>query len=174
VIDVLKLFLEQQASGFPDVAGARASATLPISDRLVTRLVAQSLPPSAPISEIDVRAGNANRFSVRVRLTRPALLPPITVNLAIDRQPVLPSDPVLILRLLSTGLLSFAGAAARFFNVLPPGIRIDGELIFVDFRALLAPRGLAAHLNYLEHLEITTEEGRFIISVRARLPPRAT
>jgi hypothetical protein len=173
VIDLLKLFLEQQASGFPDVAGARASVTLPVSDRLVTRLAAQSLPPSAPISEIDLRAGNANRLSVRVRLTRPALLPPITVNLAIDRQPVLPSNPVLILRLLSTGLLSFAGAAARFFNVLPPGIRMDGELIFIDLRTLLEQRGLGAHLNYLEHLEVTTEEGRFIVSVRGRVPPRA-
>jgi hypothetical protein len=155
------------------VAGARASVTLPLSDRLLTRLVAQSLPPSGPISEIDVRAGNANRFSVRVRLTRPALLPPITVNLAIDQQPVLPSNPVLTLRLLSTGLLSFAGAAARFLNVLPAGIRIDGELIFVDLRTLLEQRGLAAHLNYVEHLEVTTEEGRFIVSARGRVPPRA-
>ena len=169
MFDLLKLFLEQQASGFPDVAGARASVTLPISDRLVTRLVVQSLPPGGPIGDIDVRAANANRFSVRVRLTRPALLPPITVNLAIDRQPVLPSDPRLILRLLSTGLLSFAGAAARFFNVLPPGIRIDGELIFVDLRTLLDQRGLAQHLKYLEHLEVTSEEGRFIVAVRGRV-----
>ena len=156
------------------MAGARASVTLPLSDRLVTRLVAQSLPSSAPISDIDLRAGNANRFSVRVRLTRPALLPPITVNLAIDQQPVLPSNPVFVLRLLSTGLLSFAGAAARFFNVLPPGIRIDGELLYIDLRTLLEQRRLAEHLNYLEQLEVTTEEGRFIASVRGRVPPRVT
>ena len=170
---MLHLLREQQATGFPDVAGARASVTLPLSDRLVSRLAAQSLPPSAPINEIDLRAGNANRFSVRVRLTRPALLPPITVNVAIDRQPVLPSNPVLTLRLLSTGLLSFAGAAARFFNVLPPGLRMDGDLIYVDLRTLLEQRQLAQHLNYLEHLEVTTEEGTFIVSLRGRLPPRA-
>jgi hypothetical protein len=170
----LHLLREQQASGFPDVAGARASVTLPVSDRLVSRLVAQSLPSSAPISEIDLRAGNANRFSVRVRLTRPALMPPITVNLGIDQQPVLPSNPVLTLRLLSTGLLSFAGAAARFFNVLPPGIRTDGDLIHVDLHTLLEQRGLADHLNYFEHLEVTTEEGRFILSVRGCLPPRTS
>ena len=174
MVDLLNLLQEQQASGFRDVAGARASVTLPLSDRLVSRLVAQSLPPSAPISDIDLRAGNANRFSVRVRLTRPALLPPITVNLAIDRQPVLPSSPILTLRLLSTGLLSFAGAAARFFNVLPPGIRMDGELIVVDLRTLLEQRQLAEYLNYLEHLEVTTEEGRFIVTVRGRLPAQAT
>ena len=169
MIDLLHLLREQQASGFPDVAGARASVTLPLSDRLVSRLVAQSLPPSAPISEIDLRAGNADRFSVRVRLTRPALLPPITVNLAIDQQPALPSHPVMTLRLLSTGLLSFAGVAARFFNVLPPGIRMDGDLIFIDIRTLLDRRGLAHHLRYLEHLEVTTEEGRFVVSLRGAL-----
>ena len=40
----LRLFLEQQAGGFPDFRGARASLTLPVSDRLLSRLVMQRLP----------------------------------------------------------------------------------------------------------------------------------
>lgn len=153
------------------MAGARASATLPLSDRLVSRLVSQSLPASAPISDLDLRAQGGNRFSARVRLTRPALMPPITVNLAIEQQPALPSNPVFALRLLSTGLLSFAGAAMRFLNVLPPGIRMEGDLIYIDLRTLLEQRGLAQHLHYLDHLELTTETGRFVLSVRGALPP---
>ena len=170
MIDLLHLLREQQASDFPDVAGARASVTLPLSDRLVSRLVSQSLPPSAPVRDVELRAQDGNRFSVRVRLTRPALMPPITVNLAIEQQPALPSSPVFAVRLLSTGLFSFAGAAMRFFNVLPPGLRMDGDLIYVDVRTLLEQRGLAEYLRYLEHLEVTTEEGRFILAVRGGLP----
>ena len=153
------------------MAGARASVTLPLSDRLVSRLVSESLPPSAPVSDIDLHAQGGNRISARVRLTRPALMPPITVNLAIEQQPVLPSNPVFAVRLLSTGLFSFAGAAMRFLNVLPPGIRMEGDLIYVDLRMLLEQRGLAHYLGYLEHLELTTETGRFVLSVRGALPP---
>jgi hypothetical protein len=76
---------------------------------------------------------------------------------------------VFVLRLLSTGLLSFAGAAARFFNVLPPGIRMEGDLIYIDIRALLEQRGLAQHLGYLKQLEVTTEEGRFVVSLSGAL-----
>jgi len=169
VINLLHLLHEQQASGFGDVAGAHASVTLPVSDRLVSRLVSQSLPPGAPIADIALRAQAANRLSARVRLTRPAFLPPITVNLAIEQQPALPDNPVFALRLLSTGLLSFAGAAVRFLNVLPPGIRLDGDLIYVDIRTLLEHWGLAQHLRYLEHLEVTTEEGRVVVSARGAL-----
>ncbi len=169
MIDLLNLLREQEASGFRDVAGARASVTLPVSDRLVSRLVSHSLPPSAPIADIALHAQNADRFSARVRLTRPALMPPITVNLAIEQQPSLPSNPVFVLRLLSTGLLSFAGAAARFFNVLPPGIRMEGDLIYVDIRTLLEQRGLAEHLRYLNQLEVATEEGRFLVSLSGAL-----
>ena len=169
MIDLLTLLREQQARDFSDVAGARASATIPVTDRLVSRLVSQSLPPGAPIGDLDLRAQAANRLSVRVRLTRPSFMPPITVNLAIEQQPALPDNPVFVLRLLSTGLLSFAGAAVRFMNVLPPGIRLDGDLIHVDIRTLLEQRGLAQHLHYLNHLEVTTEEGRFVVSLGGAL-----
>ena len=169
MIDLLTLLHDQQASGFRDVAGARASVTLPVSDRLVSRLISQSLPPGAPIAYVDVRAQAANRLAARVRLTRPSFMPPVTVNLAIERQPGLPDNPVFVLRLLSTGLLSFAGAAVRFMNVLPPGIRLDGDLIYIDIRTLLEHRGMAQHLRYLEHLEVTTEEGRFVVSARGAL-----
>ena len=172
VTRILHLLREQQASGYQDVAGAKASVTVPMSDRLVTRLVSESIPRTAPLREIELRAAAGNRFSARVRLSRPALMPSITVNLAIDRQPQFPSNPVIVLRLLSTGLLSVAGSALQFLSVLPPGIRMDGDFIIVNLRTLLEQRGLAEYLGYLEHLEIATEEGRFIVSVRAALPPQ--
>ena len=49
------LLREQRATGFADFAGAQASATIPISDRLATRLIAGRLSPSSPVREIDLR-----------------------------------------------------------------------------------------------------------------------
>ena len=167
---LLDLLRQQHASGFPDVAGAHASATIPLSDRLVTILANESLPPTAPVRELDLRAHDGNRFTVRVRLSRPALMPPISVNLFIERQPHLPDSPFLVLRLGSSGgLMSLAGSAMRFLNVLPPGISIERDHIIVNLRTLLNERGLGEVLGYLEDAAVMTEEGRFVISGRARL-----
>jgi hypothetical protein len=169
---LLDLWHQQHASGYPDVAGAHASITIPISDRLVTTLAVENLPPTAPVRELELRAHDSNRFTLRVRLTRPALMPPITVNLVIEQQPRLPESPFLILRLASSGgLMSLAASAMRFLNVLPPGIGMDGDRIIVNLRTLLNERGVGEVLGYLEHLEVMTEEGRFVIDVRGSVPP---
>lgn len=172
MIDPIQLLRELQASGFRDVAGARASVTLPVSDRLVSRLVAENVPPNVPLRDIDVRALAGNRLAVRVRLTKPVLMPPITVNLAIEQQPQFPDDPVLVVRLLSTGILSFARVALNFLNVLPPGIRMDRDLFFINIQTLLEQRGLAAHLRHLDTLHINTDEGVFVIDVRGGIAAR--
>ena len=148
------------------MAGARVSVTLPVSDRLVSRLAAQSIPPNVPLRDIEVRASAGNRLAVRVRLTKPVLMPPITVNLVIEEQPQFPQRPVLVVRLVSTGILSFARVALNFLNVLPPGIRLDRDLIFINIQTLLEQRGLAEHLRHLDTLDINTDEGRFVIDIR--------
>ena len=172
MIDPIQLLRELQASGFRDVAGARASVTLPVSDRLVSRLVAENVPPNVPLRDIDVRALAGNRLAVRVRLTKPVLMPPITVNLAIEQQPQFPDDPVLVVRLLSTGILSFARVALNFLNVLPPGIRMDRDLFFINIQTLLEQRGFAEHLRHLDTLHINTDEGVFVIDVRGGIAAR--
>ena len=164
---LLELLHQQRASGYADVAGAHASATIPLSDRLVTAFVQEQLPPSVPVRELEIRAHARNRFSVRVRLTRPALMPPISLNLSIEEQPQLPHKPFIVLRMASGGgLFSLAGSALRFLNLLPPGIHLDGDRIDVDLRALLEQRGMGEVLEFVEHLEILAEEGRFVLSVR--------
>ena len=168
---LLEILHQQRASGYPDVAGAHASATIPISDRLVALLARDNLPPTAPVRELDIHAHDGNRFTARVRLTRPAFMPPIAVSLSIDEQPRLPESPILMLRLASAGgLLAFAGSALRFLNVLPPGLQMDGDRIAVNLRTLLEQREIADALDLVEHLEVFTEEGRFVISVRLRVP----
>jgi hypothetical protein len=46
---------------------------------------------------------------------------------------------------------------------------MEGDLIYIDIRALLEQRGLAQHLGYLKQLEVTTEEGRFVVSLSGAL-----
>ena len=169
---LLDLLRQQHASGFPDVAGAHASATIPLSDRLVTILANERLPPTAPVRALELRAHDGNRFTVRVRLSRPALMPPISVSLFIEQQPQLPESPFLILRLSSSGgLMSLAGSAMRFLNVLPPGVSFERDHIIVNLRTLLHERGLGEVLGYVGHLEVMAEEGRFVIDVRGSVPP---
>jgi hypothetical protein len=158
------LIREEQQAGFPDLGGAEARLTLPVSDRLISRVIAKRLPPTAPIADVEVFAESGNQFKVRVRLKKPSFLPPITVAFLIERQPELPASPVLVLRLLSEGIAALAGPALRLFDVLPPGIRFDSGRVFVDLAAIASQRGMADALQFVQSLSVTTETGKIIVA----------
>lgn len=162
-----ELIVNQQRAGFPDLAGARLAAFLPVSDRLINELIARDLPPDAPVSEVTVEALPDNRIAVRARLARMAMLPPVKLTFTIVRQPALPDDPVLVLQMGSTGLLSLAGPALKFFDALPPGIAAEGDRLLVNLRALLAARGLEWLLRYVVDLQVTTTLGAVLIATNA-------
>lgn len=144
---------------------------MPVADHLLTRVAVQYLPAGAPVRTLDLRAREGNQIEARVRLARPAFLPPLLVPVSIVRQPVLPDDPVLVLRLGSIGgLMGLAGAAARLLDVLPPGITLRSNILSVDLRAVAARQQVAFALDYLTRLEITTREGQVLIMLRARVP----
>jgi hypothetical protein len=164
------LLREQHAAGFPDVEGAEGSLRLPVSDRFLNRLIAQRIPPAGPIGQVDVQAEAGNQLKVRVRLARPSFLPAFTVRLRIERQPQLPDSPVIGFRLLSEGLAALAGPAMRFFEVLPKGIYLAGDLLTVDLATLVEQQGAGEAFRHIRHLELTTEPGRLIVSARAALP----
>jgi hypothetical protein len=166
----VSLLREQRAAHFADAAGAHAAFALPVSDRLVTRLIATRLPPSLPVKELELRAGAANQISVRFRLTRPSFLPAFTVRLAIEEQPVLPSSPVLVLRIVADGVGGLAGTALRFLQALPPGLRLDGDRVYVNLGVLLERYGASEALTYLTLLELTTMEGRIVVTGRLAVP----
>ncbi|MGH9308962.1 MAG: hypothetical protein ACRD1U_06290 [Vicinamibacterales bacterium] len=154
-----------RASRMADLAGARASATVPVPERLLNEMVAAALPPSAPVQDVAVQVRAGNRLRVSARLTRAAFLPPISLTLEIERQPELPDGP-LVLRVGSLpGLVALAGAAFSMASVLPPGLRLEDQRLFVDVRTLLERHGLGEALAYLESMKITTEEGRLIVDV---------
>jgi hypothetical protein len=123
-------------SGFRDLAGARISATVPVSERLIDELAAESLKQGGPIREVRVHPLPGNAFSVRL-VPRAALLPSITVRVEIERQPELPSSPVLVLRIATMGgLIGLAASALPLAHRLPSGVRLDGDRILVDLHAM--------------------------------------
>jgi hypothetical protein len=162
----VRLLARQQAAGFADLEGAHASITVPVSDRLVNELIAEWTPPSAPVRDVRVRSHADNRIAVQLRVGGASFLPPLSFTLQIDRQPELPSSPVLVLKLTTGGLLAMAGPALRFLDALPPGIRVDHDRIHIDLGQLLERQGLGAAMRALEHLEITTAEGALVVAAR--------
>jgi hypothetical protein len=163
----LALLREQQATHFADLAGAHASFTVPVSDRLLNRIIADRLRPSSPIRELELRAEDGNQVTVSVKLARLAFLPAVRLRFAIERQPDLPASPVLVLRI--EGIAARAGPVLHFLDVLPPGVRLEKNRVHVDLATLLAQHGAADGLAYLAALEVTTAAGRVVVSGRLTL-----
>jgi hypothetical protein len=169
-MDFLKLFADQERQGFPDLGGSDGQGTIRISERILNAMIAEQLQGSSSLREARVTPRAGDRFGVRLVVVKPSFLPAIPLDVVIDKQPLLPDDPVLALTLTGLGgLLRFAGPAAAFLNVLPPGVRMAGERVFIDIRAVLAARGLATVLNYVEAVRVGTEEGRLALSFQLRV-----
>lgn len=169
----LTLLSEQQREHFADIAGARVSVRLPLSERLLSRIVMAQLPLKSAIRTLEIHALAANEISVRVRLSTPALLPAFQIKLRIETQPKLPETPILILRLSSRGLSAVAKPILRLLDALPPGIALNGDRLHVDLRALAKRAGAADALRYLSLLELSTEPGRLIATIEAAVPTAA-
>jgi hypothetical protein len=166
------LLLEDlQRNNFAELAGAHATAHVPLADRLVGAVVNASLPPDGAIRALELKAHSGNEFTVRVRLRKPALLPPLSLRFRIAHQPELPASPLLVLLLAPTGLGVLAGPALRMLDTLPPGIAVDGHRIVIDFSVLARRYGIAA-FDAVTALEFSTDDGQFVVNVSAALPAR--
>jgi hypothetical protein len=166
----LQVLERLRGSGFRDIQGARVSATVPIGERLLNELVAASLPRSGALREASIHPQADNRLIVRARLSRPEFLPPVSATLVIERQPQLPHSPVLAFRVTGLpGLLALAGPFLPIASMLPPGVRLDSDLLTVDLAALLAAHGQRELLGYLETLRVTSEDRRLVIECTARV-----
>jgi hypothetical protein len=163
VPDLDEIVHSLRASRFRDLAGARASATLPVAESLLNTVIAASLPAKAPLRSVTVHPEAGDRLAVRL-VAKAALIPAITLTLAIESQPRLPDSPVLVLRMVTLGGL-FGLASGAIAGMLPPGIRLDGERILVDLAALARQRGHGDVFDYLQRLEVHTDAGRVIAQV---------
>jgi hypothetical protein len=123
------------------------------------------MPRNLPVREVSISPEDGNRLSVRV-VPKAMFMPALTLKLDIEKQPEIPTAPVLVLRLATMpGLLGLAGAALP--QVMPPGVRMQGEVILVDLEAMARHHGFLEAFAHLRELRVTTAPGRLILSVDA-------
>ena len=163
--DLTQIVHSLRNSGFRELSGARATATVPVAESLLNSIIRATLPPEAPVRAVTVHPEDGDRLSVRI-IAKAALIPPISLKLAIESQPSLPNSPVLGLRMVTLGGL-FGLASGAIAGMLPPGVALDGERILVDLAALARQRGHAELFDYLEQLEIHSSAGRIIVRLDA-------
>ena len=167
--DLLRIFRSLQTSGFRDLAGTDMAATIPMSERLLNELVAGALADNRHVREAHVQPEAGNRFSVRV-VPRAGLLPSLTIKLEIVRQPELPQSTELVLKMATMGgLFGMATAALPIAQMMPAGVRLDGDHIRVDLQTFAAQAGAGDALQYVKELRVTTDAGRVTLHVRARV-----
>ena len=168
----LSVLSRQRAAHFAGLAGSDVRVTLRVSTALLNEIIRAYTSTASAIRGLRVIPQVGNRFDVHLKLEKPALLPALNLTLVIEKQPELPADTTLGLRLTGGGgIMRFAGSAVKAFGGgLPSGVRIDGDHISIDIRALLRDRGQAELLDYAEDLAVATEEGIMHLLVHAREP----
>jgi hypothetical protein len=169
-----RLLHEQRASGFRDVAGAAGELKLPVSDRLLTSLIVGQLPRGLPVQHVSLQAEGDDRFTVRIKLQKPAFLPPITIRCAVAAQPRFPEWPVLTIALRNQGLATVMGPLLQLFARLPPWARLDGDRLLLDIRALAEAQGVADLLALVTEVQVRTVPGSFVVSAKAAVNEQPT
>jgi len=162
------LIARQQAAGYPGLAGSEVHATIKLSAQLLNEAIAAFLgSANAPIRALTVSPHAGNRIDVRVEPAK-AFIPNINLTLTIERQPQLPGDPVLVLRVTEgAAMLRFAGPVISNLAVLPPGIRLDGDRLLVDVRALMQAFDTARLGELARQIEVATLDDAVVVFVHA-------
>lgn len=158
----------------PDVAGTHVDADLVISERLINAAIAQKLGRDSAVREVSVRA-EPGRARVTIKVARPSFLPPLSFVLTIESQPQLPASPILVLRVgMMPGVAALLGTGLSLLNVLPPGLRLEGDRLFVDMAAVLNERGYGWAFPYLQSLNIAFEAERLVtrVALGVQDPPK--
>ena len=154
-----------------DFAGTHASARIPISRAFLNRLVAGALPGSrTPVRAVDIQPVAGDRFDVAITVSWP-FVPQLHATFVIEQQPIFPASPLLVLRWSFLGLAG--GLASRLlshFEQLPPGIRLDGNLVLLDVPVLAAKSAVAPMLVHIKALELHTLDGRAVVELEVAIP----
>ena len=164
------LLARVQATHFADLSGSEAYTVIRVSERLLNESAAAFLPPAGIVRDVTIRPRASNQFDVQLKLAKPAFLPAFKVTLHIERQPELPDASELVLRLSGAGgLLRLAGPAIESSGALPPGIRLDSDRVVVDVRRVLQSQGRADLLEYVEQLQVLSEDARLVLAVQFKV-----
>lgn len=156
-----------------ELAGATVDADIPLTTTLINRKIAEYLArANGKVSAAVMEPRPGNILIVHVRL-QSSLVPPLPLHLEIAGQPEWPASPVLVLRWsLGGGLGMLARAASpvlSLFSVLPPGVRVDGDLIGIDIAEILRSRGAGWLIPLVQRLRLQTSDAGLRVAVRLGL-----
>ena len=162
----------RKASGIDprELPGTRLDGEVPVPAAVLNRVIAERLPADGPVAAVVVEPHDENRMTVHVRL-RSGLVPALTAHVRIVAQPELPSSAVLVLRWSLAGALDFVARLAlpalNLFARLPPGIRVDGDLVGVDLAEVLRSKGVDWVLAFVKDVQLHTRAGVVVLRLRA-------
>jgi hypothetical protein len=159
-----------------ELGGAKVDLDIPVGAVLVNRLLAEYLARGqGKIAAVVVEPRDGDRMTLHVRM-RSGFVPPLDVDLDVVGQPELPASPVLVLRWKIQGgfgaLARFASPALGLFQVLPPGIRIDGDLIGVDLAEMMRAKGVDWVLPFVKRVRLHTSTEGLRLQVAAGISGR--
>ena len=153
-----------------ELSGATVDADIPLTTALINRKIAEYLARvngKVSAAVVEPRAGNV--LIVHVRL-QSSLVPPLPLHLEIAGQPEWPASPVLVLRWSLAGGLGVLARAASpivsMFSALPPGVRVDGDLIGIDIAEVLRSRNAAWLVPLVKRLRLQTSQAGVTVAVR--------
>jgi hypothetical protein len=147
-----------------DLAGAVVRGEVPIGEDLVNRLIAERIRNHPHVAALRVEARPDDVVEIDIAPRR-RLMPSLRITARIERQPEFPADPTLVVRwsVPAAGPLAmFAAPVLSYFRKMPPGLRMDGDRLFVDVRALLRARGQGELLDFVRRGTIHTRPGGFV------------
>jgi hypothetical protein len=153
-----------------ELAGGTFTCQVPLTNATINRLIHARLAKGGlPITsaEIDVRDGDLAVLTVAPSMPLPA----VRVGLRIELQPDFPGNrPVLWFRWSVGGLASLLTRLIdRFTPNLPPGVKVDSELIAIDIAEILRAQNLGELVPYIKNMRVHTRQGAFIVQVDAAL-----
>jgi hypothetical protein len=170
---VSQLLVDLQASAFRDIAGSRVSARIPVGRSLLNHLIAQALQgKTTPVRQVDIRPREGDQFDAIVTVSWP-FVPPLKIQIAVDRQPQFPASPVLVLRWsFLGGLGAIASRLMSALDRLPAGVRLDGDRLLLDIPVLAARSPVEPLLPWVRTLELHTVDDRVVVVADLEVPEK--
>ena len=162
----LDLLRDRLGFDLRELAGARASGEVPISDTLVNRLLGERLSNHPQIAAVRVQAQPDDAIAIELT-PRVRMMPTLRIVAQIVGQPEFPDRPTLLLRWsmpMAGPLALLAAPVLGYLKAMPPGIWMDGDRVAIDLQRLLRDRGLGDVLALIRRLELHTRAGGFVAS----------
>lgn len=152
-----------------ELSGTTVDADIPLTPALINRKIAEYLARAdGKVSAVVVEPLAGDALNVHVRM-KASLVPPLPVRLLIAGQPEWPASPVLVLRWSLAGGLGVLARAASpvlsMFGSLPPGVRVDGDLIGIDIAEVLRSRGAAWLVPLVKRVRVHTSDAGVSVKI---------